>query len=87
VENIGSQGGVGQIAVHITGHANGQLYNLQVNLNDYSIPFVTDGSLGKIINENGEFISDLLSGLLTSQVDAVKDPYAKSLGLVNQTLN
>jgi len=87
VENISSKGGVGQVAVHITGHANGQLYNLQVNLNDYSIPFVTDGSLGKIINENGEFISDLLSGLLTSQVDAVKDPYAKSLGLVNQTLN
>ena len=87
VENISSKGGVGIVAVHITGHANGQLYNLEVNLDGYSIPFVTDGSLGKIINENGEFISDLLSGLLTSQVDAVKDPYAKSLGLVNQTLN
>ena len=103
IENIMSKDGVGQVAVSITNHAVNQLYGFKIRLKyivgersdgtpiyaSRNLNFFEqdNGDLADIVNKNAEFISDLLSGLLTSQVDAVKDPYAKSLGLVGDTLN
>lgn len=97
-ENIASKAGVGQVAVSITNHTVNQVYGFKIRLkymtesgNERSreLPFLPagDNNFSTIINSEGEFISELLSGLLTSQVDAVKDPYAKVLGLVGDTLN
>jgi hypothetical protein len=99
-ENIASKGGVGQVAVTITGNTVNQLYGYTIRLEVLdadgavvqvrTIPFLPadkNSSFSTILNQDNEFISELLSGLLTSQVDAVKDPYAKVLGLVGETLN
>jgi len=97
-ENIGSKEGVGQVAVSITNHSVNQQYDFKVivkwvdkdgNPQKLDFPFIEndEGKLANLFSENKELISDLLSGLLTSQVDAVKDPYAYSLGLVGGTLN
>jgi hypothetical protein len=90
-ENIGSKGGVGQVAVNITNNTINQLSGAMRLLTEEDTPFPLfrkdTGQFSIILNEEDEFISELLSGLLTSQVDAVKDPYAISLGLTNQTLN
>lgn len=96
-ENIGSKGSVGQAAKAITNHAVSQLNDFRIRMEymdgktpkSRTIPFLTNdnGRIGKIFSEGGDFISDLYSGLLTIQVDAVKDPKAKALGLVTQTMN
>jgi len=99
-ENIASKGGVGQVAVSITNNTVNQLYGYQIQLTvvdnegnliaNRTLPFLPadkNSSFSAILNQENEFISELLSGLLTSQVDAVKDPYAKVLGLVGDTLN
>jgi len=97
-ENIGSKEGVGQVAVSITNHSVNQQYDFKAivrwvdkdgNPQKLDFPFIENdqGNLANLFSENKELISDLLSGLLTSQVDAVKDPYAYSLGLVGGTLN
>lgn len=96
-ENIGSKGSVGQAAKAITNHAVSQLNDFKIRMTydvgnklvSRRIPFLKndDGRIGRIFSVNGEFISDLYSGLLTIQVDAVKDPKAKALGLVTQSMN
>jgi hypothetical protein len=77
--------GIGQVARHIPNHAFTQLKNIKVNgstlFNDHN------GKIGKIRDVNGNWITEVLSMFLTSQVDIGKNPYARYLGITRRTLN
>jgi len=96
---LAGKAGVGQMATWITFNDIAQLNNLELNDtfldkdgNTLSTLLpdelgVTDKSLGRIYGVDNKSIANALSAILTSQVDLVKDPYAQSINLINQTLN
>jgi len=49
--------------------------------------FENQNSLSTIMDTQGQFITETLSMLLTSQVDGAKNPYPSRLNITNQTLN
>lgn len=91
--------GVGVVALDITGHSTSQVDKVELqdrflasDGNVYSTMLRFDGmqqnySLGNYTNEDDKFITEVLSQLLTTQVDNVKDPKAVKMGINMQTLN
>jgi hypothetical protein len=96
---LAGKAGVGQMATWITFNDIAQLNNLELNDTFFDkdgntlttdLPAnlgVKDKSLGRIYGVDNKSIANALSAILTSQVDLVKDPYAQSINLINQTLN
>jgi hypothetical protein len=98
---LAGKAGVGILATWITFNSKAQINNLKLaptfkaldedgteyttSLPDYFN--VTDNNIGKIYNNFGTTVANALSAILTSQVDLVKDPYAKDVSLTEQTLN
>ena len=85
---LSGQGGVGQIAIHITNHAVAQKAGLkQVAKHNYF--GLGEGliDLGLIENKAGQNISELLSEYLTANVDIAKDDYILDINAVQSTLN
>lgn len=90
--------GVGVVALDITGHSTSQIDNVELrdrflasDGNVYSTMLRFDGmqtnyTLGNYTNEDQKFISEVLSQLLTTQVDNVKDPKAVKMNITMQTL-
>lgn len=90
--------GVGAVALDITGHATSQVDVVEIEqtaINSsgdrYSTMLRFDGmqnnyALGNYTNEDNKFISEILSQLLTTQVDNVKDPKAVKMNITMQTL-
>jgi hypothetical protein len=82
--------GVGILATWVTFSSLAQIHDLYIDNNifnqlhfegyenNYSLAYTKAGE---------HFVDDVLSALLTSQVDLVKDPYAKDLMLTTATLN
>ena len=90
IEFLSGKAGVGQVAVHNTNHILAQKAGLKMkNPHDYFK--ITDDSgtidLGKIYNEDGILISEILSELLTAYVDIAKDPYILEINAINSTAN
>lgn len=80
--------GVSQVAIHITNHASAQQVGLEMkSLHNYFglpedwIPF------GNITNQSGQYISEVLSSLITAYVDVAKDDYILDINAVNETAN
>lgn len=102
IQFIETKFGVAPFALSITSHSVAQVDNISINNEIYisrdkkgnpmllstTIPFEGkyDNSLGRILDEQGNDIIEMLSIALTSQVDGEKDPYARLLGISNQTL-
>jgi hypothetical protein len=88
---LGGKGGVGILATWITFSSIAQMHNIYLLPTKYSElhwEYLKDNyRLSNIKSQDGNFIDDVLSALLTSQVDLVKDPYARDLMLNTQTLN
>lgn len=100
---VGGKGGVGIIATWITFSNISQVHSIEVlpqfingfDQNDDPIYISTkldyfglEGySLGNVSNNLGQQVEDVLSALLTSQVDIVKDAYAIDLAISTNTLN
>jgi hypothetical protein len=90
--------GVGIVALSITGHATSQADSVSINRTYLAGEEVKDTMLRFEGNENkfgldnysdpdGNTITEILSQLLTTQVDNVKNPVGIKLGINNQTLN
>ena len=89
---VSGKAGVGQLATWINFTDLAQRHGLKLNPAYPGIIIPIEGlendlELGKNIDNDGESISIVLSALLTSQVDLVKDPYAEALNIINQTLD
>jgi hypothetical protein len=102
-EFIGGKGGVGIIATWITFNNLAQVHDIQVlpefvnDFDEFGNPIYTSTklhflgidnySLGNASNNLNQQVEDILSALLTSQVDIVKDTYASDLSISTNTLN
>jgi hypothetical protein len=99
IDNASSKPGVGIVATWITFSSVAQQADVNVEQSytrdgDAMFPtqlpfkeYQDNYSLSNIVNTKGETFEDILSALITSQVDAVKDTYANDLGLNLQTMN
>jgi hypothetical protein len=93
---VSGKAGVGQLATWITFANLFQRYGIKLNpkYSNIEIPikgFENKLDLGNTLsndpNDANESVAIVLSALLTSQVDLVKDPYAEALNIINQTLD
>jgi len=93
---VSGKAGVGQLATWITFANLFQRYGVKLNENYPNIEIPIEGfenrlELGNTLSNDKDGINEsvaiVLSALLTSQVDLVKDPYAESLKIINQTLD
>jgi predicted NAD-dependent protein-ADP-ribosyltransferase YbiA (DUF1768 family) len=89
---VSGKAGVGQLATWINFTDLAQRHGLKLNSAYPSIEINIEGfegslDLGNNLDATGESISIVLSALLTSQVDLVRDPYAEALNIINQTLD
>jgi predicted NAD-dependent protein-ADP-ribosyltransferase YbiA (DUF1768 family) len=89
---VSGKAGVGQLATWINFTDLSQRHGLKLNSAYHGIEINIEGfegslDLGNNLDAAGESISIVLSALLTSQVDLVKDPYAEALNIINQTLD
>jgi predicted NAD-dependent protein-ADP-ribosyltransferase YbiA (DUF1768 family) len=89
---VSGKAGVGQLATWINFTDLAQRHGLKLNSVYPDIEINIEGfegslDLGNNLDAAGESISIVLSALLTSQVDLVKDPYAEALNIINQTLD
>ncbi len=89
---VSGKAGVGQLATWINLADLAQRYGVKLNPEYPAVQINIEGftsnlDLGNNLDEVGESVSIVLSALLTSQVDLVKDPYAEILNIVNQTLD
>ena len=98
---LAGKAGVGILATWITFNSKAQINNLNLNPTfkaldedgtEYSSSLperfnIEDNKIGKIYNDFGTTVANALSAILTSQVDLVKNPYAKDINLTEQTLN
>jgi hypothetical protein len=93
---VSGKAGVGQLATWITFANLFQRYGVKLNKDYPNVEIPIKGfenrlDLGNTLanDPNGinESVSIVLSALLTSQVDLVKDPYAEALNIINQTLD
>ena len=89
---VSGKGGVGQLATWINFTDLAQRHGIKLNPEFPNVQIPIQGYLDKYDLGNnkdnfGESVSIVLSALLTSQVDLVKDPYAQILNIVNQTLD
>lgn len=89
---VSGKAGVGQLATWINFTDLSQRHGLKLNSKYQGIEINIEGfegslDLGNNLDSTGESISIVLSALLTSQVDLVKDPYAEALNIINQTLD
>lgn len=97
---VESKSNVGIVATSITAHSLGQVDNqmlsdeVVVTIDDKEIkistklmfPSRTGFSMGALFDVNGNFILDGYSGVLTSQVDALKDNYAAAINMTEETI-
>ena len=93
---VSGKAGVGQLATWITFANLFQRYDVKLNPNYPNIQIPIEGfkdrlDLGNTLSNSKDDINEsvaiVLSALLTSQVDLVKDPYAQALNIINQTLD
>jgi hypothetical protein len=98
INYIGGKQGVGQVATQITGHSMAMSDTLTLNPNfnaggkkpwTTNLPFeeVKTSRMDGMYDTEGYTIMEVLSALITSQMDVGKDPYSVELGINNQTLN
>ena len=88
VDFLAGKAGVGQVAVHITNHALAQKANLKMKaVHNYFGNSNEWIELGRIKNDAGNTISEVLSEMLTAYVDIAKDPKVLDINAVNDTAN
>lgn len=81
LEYVGGKQGVGIVATWITFHKIMEMYNK--SLKDGTKFSITSVQIGNSVQE----VEDVLSALITSQVDIVKDSYSAVVNIVLDTLN
>jgi hypothetical protein len=81
LEYVGGKQGVGIVATWITFHKIMETYNK--SLKDGTKFSITSVQIGNYVQE----VEDVLSALITSQVDIVKDSYSAVVNIVLDTLN
>lgn len=97
---VESKSNVGIVATSITAHSLGQVDDQQISdevtvtIDDQQVkistklmfPTKSGNSMGAMFDVNGNFILDGYSGILTSQVDALKDNYAAAINMTEETI-